>query len=85
MCCPLLLDPFNSQSAVITLHVNGGGDVRAVVPPGQEKSLRVTVNSGIAPTVSFVRRKGHSIALPVHDGGSYTFRMVRGEVRLMNR
>ena len=39
----------------------------------------------MAPTVSFVERAGHSRALPIHDGGSYTFRMIRGEVRLMNR
>lgn len=69
----------------IAIHLNGGKQVNASLPAGQERSFQIPINAGKAPTVSFAQRKGRSLSLPVHDGGSYTFRVVRGEVRLVGR
>lgn len=75
----------NRTSHRVSFQLNGAEKVSAVVQPGQEKSFRIAVKAGGAPTVSFVPRKGHALALPVHDGGAYTFRMIRGEVRLISQ
>ncbi|HEY7315400.1 MAG TPA: hypothetical protein VH643_39085 [Gemmataceae bacterium] len=75
----------NGTAHSVSFHLNGGKGLTTALRAGQRQSFRMIVDPGRPPIVSVTRRDGRRHSVPVHDGGTYTFRMERGEIHVASR